>query len=162
LEENDKKLVDFSKLSPEQRVVANEVSIAAKKYEVDVDSALIFVFKVNQFKEVPSLPFKNDESRYPKLAQILWGRTGPYSEIPNGVKKFMTPDGEILSFVYANQTQDEIAAAYQQVLPKIMAHKRQALIEFLTINGRNYFLPLLVLYLSGFAISWIRKGFQKN
>ena len=161
LEENDKKLVDFSKLSPEQRIVANEISTAARKYKVDPDSALIFAFKVNQFKEVPVLPFKNDEE-LPTLAQILWGRASQYSEIQNGVKNFTTPDGETLSFSYANQTQDEIAVAYQQVLPKIKNHKRQALIEFLMINGRNYFLPLLVLYLSGFAISWIRKGFQKN
>ncbi len=50
--------------------------------------------------------------------------------------------------------------AYQKALPDIRAAERKANYDYFINLAQLYFAPLLVLYLLGWSVGWIRRGFK--
>jgi hypothetical protein len=72
---------------------------------------------------------------------------------------FTLPDGSkiVLDSTY-NQTQ--IQAAYSKVLPEIRSAQQKVIFDYWANVAMGYFLPLIVIYLFGWSIGWIRRGFK--
>ena len=58
-------------------------------------------------------------------------------------------------------SKEEYETAYRKSLPAINAAKRKVIQDYFIDTAKIYFLPLLALYLLGWSVSWIRKGFRK-
>jgi hypothetical protein len=71
------------------------------------------------------------------------------------------PDGVVVH-VYKDFTNSEIEVAYQRVQPSIKAAKRKLLQDYLFKTALICFLPLLGLYAFGWAVGWIRRGFNQK
>ena len=156
LSEEEKKSIDFSKLTPEQIRVAEGVLSEAEKNGVDANYFLISAYKKNHFSQ-PLPPYPSREQT--AAERILWEREN-FNNMPNGVTAVTFADGERLSITTFRYTQDELITAYQRAKPEIDTVKREALSEYALTIARAYFLPLFALYFSGWSIAWIRKGFN--
>ncbi len=74
---------------------------------------------------------------------------------------FEMTDGTLLEDTGEGYSRKEYEAAYQQALPRINAAKRKVIQDYLIDTAKIYFLPLLALYLLGWSVGWIRRGFRK-
>ena len=70
-------------------------------------------------------------------------------------------DGETLDLA-EGYTQEQVEAAYAKALPSIRSAERKAKYDYWTNFAQGYFVPLLSLYLLGWSIGWIRRGFKKS
>ena len=79
-----------------------------------------------------------------------------------GKRVYRMPDGALIDVDIYGFTEPEFTAAYEKIQPLISDAKRKALQGFWIDTAKIYFLPLLALYLLGWSVGWIRKGFRKS
>ena len=83
----------------------------------------------------------------------------PYAKFP--YRTLVMPDGVSVT-AHTAYTNEEVAKAYKQAQPIIEPAKRVALADYLIGTAKIYFLPLLALYLFGWSVAWIRRGFEEE
>jgi hypothetical protein len=76
-----------------------------------------------------------------------------------GQRSYRMFDGEALDLA-DGYTQEQVEAAYEKALPSIRSAERKAKYDYWTNFAQGYFVPLLSLYLLGWSIGWIRRGFK--
>jgi hypothetical protein len=74
---------------------------------------------------------------------------------------FEMPDGRLIEARSSENKKSDYVVAYQKALPDIRAAERKARIDYLVNGAQLYFAPLVVLYLLGWSVGWIRRGFKK-
>jgi hypothetical protein len=72
---------------------------------------------------------------------------------------FLVSDGSkiVLDSTY---NQNQVQAAYSKALPEISSAKQKVIFDYWANVAMGYFLPLLAIYLFGWSIGWIRRGFK--
>jgi hypothetical protein len=60
----------------------------------------------------------------------------------------------------STSNQKQAQAAYLKALPEIRSAKQKVIFDYWANVAMGYFLPLLVIYLFGWSIGWIRRGFK--
>ena len=59
-------------------------------------------------------------------------------------------------------SKEEYETAYRKSLPAINAAKRKVIQDYFIDTAKIYFMPLLALYLLGWSVGWIRRGFRRS
>ncbi len=72
------------------------------------------------------------------------------------------PDGARIEALSLESKKSDYEIAYQKALWDIRAAEHKAIYDYLTDLAQAYFVPLLCLYLLGWSIGWIRKGFKNS
>lgn len=76
--------------------------------------------------------------------------------------KFKMPDGEILTIEKGVATQEQVEQSYKKAVNKADSEywsvQRLAYID----GYKNYLIAMACLYLVGWLVAWIRKGFKKK
>jgi hypothetical protein len=72
---------------------------------------------------------------------------------------YTTTDGLFLTFRGVAIPPETLEIAYQKAKPAIASARLKLLPEYFY---EVYFLPLLLLYLLGWSVDWIRRGFKKS
>ena len=70
------------------------------------------------------------------------------------------PDGTRIEALSSENKKSNYEVAYQKALPDIRAAERKASYDYLIDLAQAYFVPLLSLFLLGWSIGWIRRGFK--
>jgi hypothetical protein len=60
----------------------------------------------------------------------------------------------------SSYSQLQVQAAYLKAVPEIRSAKQKATYDYWSSVAMAYFLPLLAIYLFGWSIGWIRRGFN--
>ena len=89
----------------------------------------------------------------------FFGKTLLYLRRLQHQRSYVMRDGEMLDLA-DGYTQEQVEAAYAKALPSIRSAERKAKYDYWTNFAQGYFLPLLSLYLLGWSIGWIRRGFK--
>ena len=76
-----------------------------------------------------------------------------------GQRSYRMFDGETLDLA-DGYTQEQVETAYAKALPSIRSAERKAKYDYWTNFAKGYFVPLSSLYLLGWSIGWIRRGFK--
>jgi len=79
-----------------------------------------------------------------------------------GKRMYRMPDSVLIEVDIYGFTESEFIAAYEKVQPLVGDAKRKELQGFLVDTTKIYILPLLALYLLGWSVGWIRRGFRRS
>jgi hypothetical protein len=82
-----------------------------------------------------------------------------YAKFP--YRTLVMPDG-VLVTAHTAYTNEDVAKAYKQAQPIIESAKHVALVDYLIGAAKIYLLPLVALYLFGWSVAWIRRGFEEE
>jgi hypothetical protein len=113
----------------------------------------------NRLQKVNETSFVMQELNKSPKADLIDSNRDPFRPWPYADRTM--PDGVVVH-VYKDFTNSEIEIAYQKVQPSIKALTRKFLQDYLLKTALICFLPLLGLYAFGWAVGWIRRGFNQQ
>ena len=76
-------------------------------------------------------------------------------------KEYRLSDGATIT-LDKSYTQEEVESAYKKAMATKTLLKHEAFQVYLIRLAKSYFLPLIGLYLLGWSVGWIRRGFKKS